>query len=360
MSLKLVLFDDNPDPERIAALVGTLKTTLHANGDVHHFRLPKGTPEEGMYEDRIFRALGQAPFAGANMIVADRDLSATDGLSGLSESTVKLVADKLVIPECAYARDAQLETEFLKNAEQREARIVVSLHDGEVRFAEQVVSIAKGFSTILARLPEAMKTKGRKSPGRLLASLLEKPEYADKISLYAAGDQNRIAAVLNAKSDQTERRLACLLGYWLWDSVLRYPGVVVNEIAAGSYLNIGKDEFSKPEVRKLFDSALYNGPFSVAKGLLWWRGMLDDFVSANECTDGRELVAKKLDLKVDQVQPSQCCEDPAKQAGYYCMLSHQSVSLGNSHAGLSWFPRGADLARICNTQFNEEVPWITG
>jgi hypothetical protein len=40
------------------------------------------------------------------------------------------------------------------------------------------------------------------------------------------------------------------------------------------------------------------------------------------------------------------------------MLSKKPVSLENSKGGLTWFPRGADLARISNKKFEEDVPWL--
>lgn len=357
MKLKIIVFDDNPEHDEV---VGALRTALGDRGEVHLFEHPQDVPREGMYEERICEILKRDPYRDAHLIVADRDLSATEGLQGLSESTVKRVADKLVIPECAYARDAQLETELFESAERREARIVVSLRHGLVRFSEQVVDLVDGFSAILARLPEAKKMGGRKSPGRLLAAILGKPEYADKISLYAAGDQNRVGSVLAVKSPEPDQRIVCLLGYWLWDSILRYPGVVVNAVAAASYLNIATKEFARNEVQEIFSEARYAGPFATAKEPLWWRGVLDDLVSGAACADGREFVAQAREVDVEEVEPSQCCEDPNLPAGYYCMLSHRPVSLENSHPGLSWFPRGADLARICRSKFDEEVPWITG
>jgi hypothetical protein len=221
------------------------------------------------------------------------------------------------------------------------------------------VSIAEGFAFIESHLPDALKTSGKKSPGKLLAATLGKPEYAEKIALYASGDQNRLASVLRVKGSDNEkpkRHLSCLLGYWLWDSVLRYPGVVVNQVAASSYLNIHEDSFrTNPDIQRLFSKARYDGPFAEAKGPLWWRGVLDDIVAASGASDGRDFAAKQLR---QQVVSSQCCEDSSKPAGYYCMLSKKPVSLENSKGGLTWFPRGADLARISNKKFEEDVPWL--
>jgi hypothetical protein len=133
--------------------------------------------------------------------------------------------------------------------------------------------------------------------------------------------------------------------------------VVVNEVAASSYLNIKQEVFQQdPQVQEPFSAARYDGPFAEAKGKLWWRGMLDDIVADSSFADGNELASKKL---ARDLPASECCEDSSKTAGYYCMLTRKPVSFENSVGGLSWFPRGADLARISRSANEEVVPWLT-
>ena len=83
--------------------------------------------------------------------------------------------------------------------------------------------------------------------------------------------------------------------------------------------------------------------------------MLDDLVADSGASDGREFAERKLGASVS---PSQCCEDSTRPAGYYCFLSERPVSLENSKPGLPWFPRGADLARICKSRYEEDEPWL--
>jgi hypothetical protein len=356
MKTKVILIEDTDQFAK--ELIPALQTQLAATGEVKHFAPKKGDGVDGLYEERLADDLRQPDYKDATLIVADRDLSKTEGYRGLSESMIKRVADALGIPECGYARGEKAE-EFARNAEQREGRIAVSVKEGPEFFARQVASVAAGFALIAQRLPTARAAHGKKSPGRLLAEILGKPEYTEKIGLYASGDQNRLASVLRVRGDDQEqqRQLTCLLGYWLWDSVLRYPGVVVNEVAASSFLNIQEDVFRNgSDVQALFAKALYDGPFGAAKGRMWWRGMLEDIVSDAKSSDGREFASKSLRKDIQQ---SQCCEEPAKPAGYYCMLSQKPVSLENSQGGLSWFPRGADLARVSRSQYDELGPWLT-
>jgi hypothetical protein len=356
--MKLLVFDDiQQNREQV---LSALRQTLGANGNIDAF-VP-GDLNEGTHEVRLAKDLQELSNANSNLIIADRDLSSyTDAYRGLSESTVRRVADSLGIPECGYARGERADDqEYIEEGERREACIRLSLKPDLQQFAKKAVAIAEGFTFISEKLATILQETGKKSPGKLLASVLNKREYADKISLFASGDQNRLSLLADVRKskDQNERqrRLACFLGYWLWDSVLRFPGVVVNEIAASSYLNIQLEEFRQDEnIRALFRDSRYSGPFAEAKPALWWRGMLDDLIATSGFSDGREYVTKKLGRSVRQ---SECCEDSSKSAGYYCFLSERPVSLQNSKPGLTWFPRGADLTRVCKSRYDEEEPWL--
>lgn len=354
--MKIILFEDNK--EKGEMLRGIIDAALGKNGDALLFQPAAEGSEEGTYENRLQRELSDARYQGTSLIVADLDLSGSEGYTGMSEATVRVVANGLNIPECSYARGDSRAAVLEQNQEGREFVIAVSLKGGEEQFASQVVSIAHGFDEIEQRLDEAGRTRSKNSPGSLLATILQKPEYADKISLYASGDQNRLAKILGMMEspEEFERRLKCLLGYWLWDSVLRYPGVVVNAVAASSYLNILAEAFEQDgSIQALFQQARYAGPFADAKEALWWRGMLDDMIADSDAVDGRDFASRRLKKEIPQ---SKCCEDPSKPAGYYCMLARKPVSLENSKGGLSWFPRGADLARISKSKYEELGPWF--
>ena len=350
--MKITLFEDSAQYE--SSLLVALNNELAQNGQALLFKAVQSG--DAIYEERLENDLVQITYQGAQLIVADRDLSKLSLYGGLSEPTVRRVADKLGIPECGYAR-GEREVEFLHNDKWRESRIAVTLDGNDQQFAKQVVSIGEGFKFILEALPTAMKLPGKKSVGKILSTILGKPEYGEKIALYASGDQNRLTSVfaVGKDDDQGARRLSCLLGYWLWDSVLRYPGVFVNEVAASSYLDIKAEVFGDSQIQQLFQSARYQGPFAGAKAALWWRGMLDDIVAGSAAPNGREFAVAKLNREIHR---SECCEDPQKSAGYYCMLSGKPVSLDNSKPGVTWFPRGADLARISSRKYEEDVPWL--
>lgn len=356
--IKIVLFEDREQTQ--SELVEALKKHLKTDGGVIPFGEFKESPadELRMYEDRLEGILSTAPYAGATLLVVDRDLSMSKKFLGLSVNAVAGAAKRLAIPVCSYARQPATE-DYEWRVRWEEGHIVLRFGIDDDELARQAVLAACGFAEITAKLPEIMKDKLNKSPAKILAALLGKPEYSDKIALYSVGDQNRLPEILAKAKDVTDRvkRMGCFLGYWLWDSLLRYPGLLVNEVAAASHLNIATVDFRVPEVRAVFEDAVYRGPFADPKRPQWWRGMLDDIVSREGHNTGLELVRKEVR---DTINPCQCSVDPSKPAGYYCIISENPVSLENSKGGLSWFPRGADLTRVSNLIFAEYGPWLSG
>lgn len=358
--VKLVLFEDTAGTrsELLAALQGCLDPPeVVIPFAIEHFTEAAANKQQ-MYESRLERILSSRPYEGATLIVADRDLSKSQdaGFAGLSVNTVAAAAKKLAIPVCSYARQPEGD-DFEWRGRWEEGHIVLRFSEGVEELARRAVLAAKGFAQILDKLPAVLAEKANSSSARILAALLGKLEYAEKIALYGVGDQSRLSELF-AKERQGGRlgqRMAHFLGYWLWDSLLRYPGLLANEIAAGSHLNIETSDFLRADVQSVFAEALYGGPFADSKRPQWWRGILDDIVARENCNDGLELVRTRASASI---RGSQCCVDPSVPAGYYCIVSRSPVSLRNSKGGLSWFPRGADLTRISLPKFEEYGPWL--
>src|SRR5712664_375190 len=357
--IKVVLFEDTAQTQ--SEILRALAKHLKPDGTVLPFGNGFEESEDDkklMYENRIENILTKEPFAGSTLLVADRDLSKSVnlGFTGLSVNAVAAAAKKLAIPICSYARQPEGDN-YDWRGRCEEGHIVLSFSEGEDELARRASVAARGFAQIAAELPKVMAVAGNNSAVKILAALLGKPEYSEKFALYGVGDQNRLSEILaQAKlPDQRIQRMTHFLGYWLWDSLLRYPGLLVNEIAAGSYLNIAESDFDEKKVQVIFEEALYHGPFEDVKKPQWWRGVLDDIVARENCTDGLALVQKKIG---QAIRRSQCCVDSSKSAGYYCIISRKPVSLENSKGGLSWFPRGADLTRISNPKFDEYGPWL--
>jgi hypothetical protein len=358
-TIKIVLFEDTTETR--SEILAALEKRISPEDSVIPFEGGQPTESDedkkGMYEDRLESILSKPPYDGATLVVADHDLSKSQeyNFGGLSVNSVAAACRRLAIPVCSYSRRPELQDDYTRRGRWEEGHIVLQLSKGEDEFARKSVVAARGFAELATGLAE-VNVESKSSPAQLLADLLEKPEYSDKMGLYAVGDQNRLPEIL-AKIKQSQdraKRISHFLGYWLWDSLLRYPGLFVNEVAAASHLNIETESFRRPEVQAIFEPALYQGPFADVASQ-WWRGLLDDIVSKEGCANGLELAQRKVDQEINYCP---CSVDPSISAGYYCIISHQPVSLENSKGGLSWFPRGADLTRVSNRIFEEYEPWL--
>lgn len=270
---------------------------------------------------------------------------------------VSNVANEFAIPICLYARDVSANRSFdrlLRVKKWSDYKIILDIGKGPSKFAAECKVIFDGFEDIRNQFIQLSRKK-MKSPAETMALILNKADLQDRIALYGAGDQHIVEDLFPYSDDISlmKKRLPRLLGYWLWDSILRYPGIVVYGKAAASYLNINPDDFDKTSVKALFRKAIYEGPFSEIKEY-WWRPELDNILYAEECSDGYSLASKKK-LKVGECK---CSVDKNLKAGYYCMITEQPVSEINSKSNISWFPAGADLARISTPEYDKYAPWI--
>ena len=73
----------------------------------------------------------------------------------------------------------------------------------------------------------------------------------------------------------------------------------------------------------------------------------------------KEAFRRQIQLaKKKGLRPKKCLDYKGYRAGYYCMVTREPVSEKNSRGGISWFPSGADLARIRKDKFDELAPWV--
>jgi len=315
---------------------------------------------EGAYEDRLVQELRSSNYGDVRLIVCDRDLSTTKEYPGLSEAVVSKVANNLGVPICLYARGIA-DSVFQRQEAWGDGRIVLDCKKPD-EMANKIVVLAKGFVEVANQLNEVLRLTGDrepKTPAEVVAAMLGDPGSADKIALYASGDQKMVSEILPFVKKNKEKlrpRVPMLIGYWLYDSILRFPGLFVNRVAAASYLNIAVADFMKDlKIQELFKEALYKGPFADKEEPLWWRAKLDDIRQDARCSDGQELVEKKLKKSV---KPCLCSVDKKSRAGWYCVVTEKPVSLDNSKGNITWFPRGADLSRIRKDVYEEIGPWL--
>lgn len=131
------------------------------------------------------------------------------------------------------------------------------------------------------------------------------------------------------------------------NQLLEYPGVLVNSVAAASYLGIEVDAFRQNEdVRAAFEEARYNGPFSGIEDY-WWTAELDNILAENSTVEDEGTVSAMEFLSREgiDVERVECIEDHPG-AGFYCILEDVPVCESHSVSPEAWIPAGASLSRL--------------
>jgi hypothetical protein len=234
---KVLLFEDSKSERPV--ILDALKKAMPKDVVVIPFE-GGGNSKAGTYETRIkkdFTALG-----GADFIICDQDLSLIPDYPGLSAQVVTALAYAEGIPVALYGRGKDdFMTQRLKARRPfLERRFVLHLDhqnwDAE-KFSATARIIFDGCQEILRFLESnlAGKKKAKSTgwtPAKWMSQLLDKPQIVNRLELYGSGDQQYLSwLVASGEKDapkQLTRVLAAELGYWLWDSILRFPGITVN------------------------------------------------------------------------------------------------------------------------------------
>jgi hypothetical protein len=316
---------------------------------------------QGPAEARLIELLRSEKYnrGQIGLIVCDRDLTRYTKGNVQSDRVVSEAAERLGVPICLYeVRGAAGLLPLATIGRWKQREIVVDVSDP--LFGQKCAGLYRGFEHIRAELDKIKEPDFAKmTPPDILARILDKDEEVDRIALYGAGEQDMLMELL-PYYDQSRSNVSAIraryhrvLGNWLYNSILRFPGILVNEVAAASYLGIAVEDFKKGPVQKLFGKAAYKGPFADCDKW-WWRRELDKMIAAESCESGFEYAKKKR----KRVSPCQCEEKHHSQAGYYCMIRKLPVCEEHSRGGISWFPGGADLARVSQSQYDKIGPFL--
>ncbi len=353
----IVIFED--DKRARDELNKSFKAAFKNTNIKYCFFGPSSIQSQKMYEERIKEDLLKAGLKNIGLIVCDRDLAGLNNYTGLSATNVLDVANELNIPICLYARG--LYQDILEKVRRwSEFEIILNVSEGFRNVGNECKIILNGFQTIEGSY-KSIKKRTNRTFADIISKILNRAYLKDKFALYGSGNEQMLAKILpyfnknKRKIEDENRRIAKLLGYWLWSSIMRFPGVILNQTTTASFLNINEEQFMKRgEIQALFKKAIYKGPFgNIDK--YWWRDSLEDILIEKKCEDGLQLAEKN---KISSIKGCACSVDPNKRAGYYCMITEKPVSAEESFSNISWFPAGADLARISKPIFEELAPWI--
>ncbi len=309
------------------------------------------------------------------LIVVDHDLSNLKNRA-ISESSITAAAHTLAIPVCRYHRQPSSSSLRIDALWELNARVysidlkAPSMAEKEShRFGTEVLNILEGFRRIASGYQALEEPVRKKGAPAVLSHILEKPALEDFFAAYSEGipflNDMLIVQKLMEKTqregaeqasgrapDDLSRRIPYMLGYWLHNFILRFPGLILNETAAASYLDIDTEDFKKEEVLRCFDGARYEGPFSKGRRY-WWRPMLDDLLIEQ---GDRDDILQANGLDANLIAHARSHVSGTSPAGYYDIFSDRPISKEDSIGRLSWIPSGADLARVARDQYEEIAP----
>lgn len=357
----VVLFEDDQRAKG-KGIEDRLRAALEPTFKLVRFNL-QGSPAKSIpYEDLLVESLSSNAFKNLALIVSDRDISMS-GYPGLSEAAVGKAAARLGIPICVYA-SGKSDDIFERQRTGGDGRIVLD----PKTMSRTVPAIARGMVEVREKLEKIINGSAKNRPrgaAALLACILETAQATEHLALYARGDQRMIAELLHERPQASkqsgwnkaleEKRMATALGVWLFDSVLRFPGLVLDSLAAGSFLGIAPERMNSPEVVHTFKASEYNGPFASADEPRWWRFKLVEQMAVGKVNEGRDLVKTKSRGGLPRAV---CAVDGRSPAGAVCIVTRTAVCDEHSVGQISWLPRGADLSRVQKKIFDEIAPWI--
>lgn len=312
--------------------------------------------ESNAAEDVFKRGLDQE--AEISLVVVDHDLSKL----GLRSSKTSIVAAcrQSQKPVCTYHRAPSQNTttsqirRIINQQHSYSIEVNISSVQGAVK---ELINIADGFQVIKDGVYILDSGELRQGPATIIARILGQIEqesyflrYMESASLFSdildfALDEP------NANNTDILDKLYIILGYWLYNYVLQFPGIILNQVAAASYLNLSQESFEQFIPR--IENCRYRGPFS-SNQKYWWRYNIDDFLIENDVNSGYEMLTE-LGESANQ---SVCHVSHESPAGFYSIANGEPISELRSKGNISWIPAGADLCRIDESTYDRIAPLI--
>jgi hypothetical protein len=206
-----------------------------------------------------------------SLVVLDWDLSKL--FVAVRREHVKVACEELHVPLCVYHRDAQGQfshAERLKNWD--EHVIKIDPKEGATEVAEQCANLAKSFIEIHRSLERAEEGRLKSA----LRDILDAPPAAEsQLDQYSWGRSEAVSLARDTTDEDRPRAASTFVGYWIYNQLLQFPGVLLNARALASYLGFDSGAVEeRPELKAEFDDALYTGPFSEIMER-WWTSGID-------------------------------------------------------------------------------------
>lgn len=122
---------------------------------------------------------------------------------------------------------------------------------------------------------------------------------------------------------------------WIRDILIKYPGILYEDIYAATLLGISKEAFLKEDVQKFFSPTKYIGVFSAPEER-WWKSKLIDIAVSRMKNEEISLPLNMgfpkmwARIKKYELDVSKCNSSGITPADYVCCLMKEQTTISNS------------------------------
>lgn len=362
MSNAILVIDDDVEhcKELADGVYDALKRRGHGAVEVLQW-----SPGDG--EEPLARFDGFLRQYDVRLVITDYDLT-SQGTLGLFGATVVDWCQLKALPVGDFSRknvDA-----LAKEPNLFELRIRVE----EPEAPEQVVELYLGFEEVRKAFADGPSLSTYRNPAAALATILERrgltPQFSQYGNKYASANSSLVDSLRAEHSEEDREKLrqrffVYIAGHILVNSVLRFPGPLINKRSLAAYLAINPKDVVK--IEDLFSEAIYRGPFSGLERF-WWVEDIDDILDAQRdkldpevayVSGGAERrrlaeIAKGESLELDPA----CERCYGQEGGFFCPYTDRTVCERNdcSIPSSTWIPQGARLCRLEYDFYEEWAP----
>lgn len=326
---------------------------LRSTGDELNSMFPDNSVKDTQaLEDRLAAYLDSRN--EIKLLVIDHDLSGFKN-DKLSEPVISIASHSSSIPLIRYARINRKSVDTLADAIDAGSEFSIKIDTKDpAEAAKKIINAYDGFSKIKNAIEALEYAQISKGPSSIIANITNAKTQEDNFWMYVSGasllkELVELNDVMNAQQlDNPQKnklivdRLSYIIGYWFYNIVLTFPGVLLNKTATSSYLHITNQDLEQNQ--QFFETAKYNGPFSLTEDY-WWKENLDEILDREEVETGFDLLAKNA-IHVEK-----------QEGGYYCIMTQKAISFEESRS-LSWLPNGAILSKVDKNLYDQYAPFF--
>lgn len=306
---------------------------------------------------------------GTALVVTDYDLT-TKGLRGLFGVSIVAWSQMAAIPVGDFSRGHK--DSLPKEPNLFELKVPPNDEEG----AAFIAGIYRGFRDLDIALTRAEEElRDRRSLAATLATVLGRPHLESQFALYmsrlGSANSSLVERIRTLGTDgqhdtqAVQNLMRYVLGHVLANSVLRFPGPLLNDRALAAYCGTHLSEANT--LAEVFQAASYTGPFS-SMGRSYWREDVDEVIDALEPPETTEPHASFADYNRVAVQHAlgrelarhDCDRCNGLKGGFWCPFTKRAVCERSdcSVPSSSWIPQGAQLTRVERDFYDELAPLL--